>query len=69
MELSLDTNRGKKLYFMLNRDGLVAQLEERYNRTVEVKGSNPFKSTINIKCYEYIFPIALAKQYAQLFRL
>lgn len=25
--------------------GPVAQLGERYNRTVEVKGSNPFRST------------------------
>jgi hypothetical protein len=29
----------------VNARGAVAQLGERYNRTVEVKGSNPFSST------------------------
>ena len=29
----------------VNERGAVAQLGERYNRTVEVKGSSPFSST------------------------
>jgi hypothetical protein len=32
-------------YTSVNARGAVAQLGERYNRTVEVKGSNPFSST------------------------
>jgi hypothetical protein len=39
------TGRGRKLQFGGVTIGPVAQLGERYNRTVEVRGSNPLRST------------------------
>ena len=42
--MAFDNQRRLDYYLMYNR-GDVAQLGERFNRTEEVEGSNPFVST------------------------